>query len=93
MSRPNDYGGVFRRLKVYVDGQVVAGLRPNERVTFDLPVGRHRAHGAMDWARSSDLELDIAEGASVAFEVSLPFSAVWASFTSPKTAVKISQTA
>lgn len=92
MSRPNDLGGVLRRLTASVGGHEVAALRPNERAVLTLAPGHHVVHGEMDWTCSRQLELDLAEDDSAAVEVSLPFSSVLASFIAPKTAVKIRQT-
>lgn len=65
---------------MYVDGKKVAGLRTKEQVSLDLPVGRHVAYGRMDWVRSSELELDIADGVTAGFEGSMTLSAGWAWF-------------
>jgi hypothetical protein len=91
VRRPNDMGGRFRRLKIYIDGQEVAGLRPNQTYTAELADGVHEVRGRMDWARSKPLSVGVTGDELVSVEVSLPFRAAFKVFTDPKHAVQVRQ--
>jgi len=91
--RANDYGGRFRRLKVFADGALVCELKPNQEAEVRLAAGVHVLHAEMDWARSPGLSITVGavdpEGRAPTVEVSLPFKAILASVTRPRTAVRI----
>ena len=88
IRRPNDGGGHFRRLKVFIDGVQVAGLRPNRSHTAEVTVGIHQVQARMDWVTCNPLTIDITSEQVITVEVSLPFSAAIKSFTDPKHAVQ-----
>jgi hypothetical protein len=89
VRRPNDWGGRFRRLKVVVDGQEAAGLRMNQETRLDLAPGRHEVFGRMDWMRSPELAVTLNDATPAVVVVSLPLSAIVATFVTPRRAVKI----
>lgn len=89
IRRPNDGGGYFRRLKVYIDGTEVAGLRPNETHTVEIADGVHEVRVRMDWVTCDPLSVEVTEGEAVTVEVSLPFSAVIKTFTDSKHAIQV----
>jgi hypothetical protein len=88
IHRPNDYGGTFRRLKVYVDGAEVAGLLPNKTFTIEVTAGVHEVRGRMDWATCHPLPVQVPQDEVVTVEVSLPLSSLVQSFVARKRAVK-----
>ena len=88
IRRPNDYGGRFRRLKIYFDGVEVTGLRPNETLTIEVAAGLHEVRGRMDWATCKPLPVEVTDSTPVTVEVSLPYWGVARSFVTPKRAVK-----
>jgi hypothetical protein len=88
IHRPDDLGGRFRRLKIYVDGLEVVGMRPNKTFTIEVAAGVHEVRGRMDWATCHPLPVEIRDGETVTVEVSLPFWGVLKSFVMPKRAVK-----
>ena len=88
VSRPSDWGGRFRKLKIVVDGEVVAALRPNEQWQTELSEGTHTVSGRMDWASSPPLEVAITSEGLAHVEVSLPYLSVLQAFVTPRRAVK-----
>jgi hypothetical protein len=88
IKRPNDLGGYFRRLKIYVDGAEVAGLRPNKTFTIEVIAGVHEVRGRMDWRSCVPLRVQVTDGEIAPVEVSLPYSSAIKSFTDPKHAVQ-----
>jgi hypothetical protein len=89
VSRPDDSAGLLREALIHVDGSVAARLRPGRSATLDLAPGPHVVQAAMDWTTSAPVQVDVAPGATVHLEVSLPWSALWRSFTSPRTAMTL----
>jgi hypothetical protein len=88
VHRPDDWGGRIRRLKIFIDGAEVAGLRPNESHTAELPAGLHHVRGQMDWATCAPLPIEVPDGGTVHAEVSLPYTKVFRAFVTPKRAVQ-----
>jgi hypothetical protein len=88
IRRPDDWGGRLRRLRIFIDGEEVAGLRPNEVHTAELPAGPHNVRGQMDWATCAPLPIEVPDGGTVQVEVSMPYVAVLKAFVAPKRAVR-----
>jgi hypothetical protein len=88
IHRPDDWGGRFRRLRIFVDSVEVAGLRPNGRYTAELPAGEHQVRGQMDWATCAPLSIVLPDVGTVHAEVSLPYTAVIKAFATPKRTVQ-----
>ncbi len=88
VQRPQDTGGMLRDLRVLVDGERLAGLKPGESADLVLSPGQHEVQGAMDWAHSPIVTVDLHDGMTAVVEVSLPFTAVFRSFFSPKRAIQ-----
>jgi hypothetical protein len=88
IHRPDDWGGRIRRLRIFIDDAEVAGLRPNESHTAELPAGQHEVRGQMDWATCAPLQIEVPDGWTVHAEVSMPYTAVFKSFIKPKRAVQ-----
>ncbi len=59
ITQANDSGGRFRRMRVYVDQAEVAGLKPNELQSYELPSGAHTVSGKMDWPTGEPLRVDV----------------------------------
>jgi hypothetical protein len=88
LVRPNDHGGRYRSVEVFMDGHKVADLRPNRQVTLDLPVGRHEVLGRMDWVRSCAVMIEASENDEFTVELSLPFRAIIDTFIRPSRAIR-----
>jgi hypothetical protein len=88
IRRPDDWGGRFRRLRILIDGAEVAGLRPNDSYTAELPAGLHEVRGQMDWATCAPLAIEVGDSGLVNVEVSLPYTAVFKAFVAPKKTVQ-----
>lgn len=52
IKRGNDYFGVARKLKVYIDEQHVGGVRWQQTEDFVVTPGRHLVYVKMDWCTS-----------------------------------------
>ena len=52
----------FRRYRVVVDGEQVASIGRGQRLDLPVPPGRHAVVLQVDWARSPQLEVDVAPG-------------------------------
>ena len=89
VQRPNDGGGILRRLVVQVDGSEVARLKQGESADVPLPPGKHTVVGSMDWTSTPALSLDLAEDEKARVEVALPLSALWNMVRRPRTALSI----
>jgi hypothetical protein len=89
VTRPDDSVGMLREALIHVDGSVAARLRPGRSATLDLAPGPHVVQAAMDWTTSAPLQVHAEPGETVHLEVSLPWSALWRSFTSPRTAMSL----
>lgn len=79
---------MLRGLRVIVDGQELASLKPGESADLPLSPGHHEVQGAMDWARSPVLDVELAGGTTSTVEVSMPFSEVFRAFVTPERAVR-----
>jgi hypothetical protein len=88
LVRPNDYAGRYRSLKVLVDGQQAAALKPNQRVSIVVGDGAHEAVGKMDWMRSRPTSFDIAGSEDVTVELSIPFGSIFDAVFRPRRAIR-----
>lgn len=84
-----DSAGVFRDLRVFVDGMYVVGLKPGHSRSVEVAAGRHEVVGNMDWAKSPVLVCEVPEGEHVVVEVSLSFVGALESFLPGRTPVKV----
>lgn len=80
----HDEAGLLRRIKVKVDGKVVAKLRPQQQVELDLAVGEHVILAQMDWFTGGPVTLNFQENDFVRLKVSLSFVKSWRGFIEPK---------
>ena len=62
VRRGGSTGDALRRYKVFVDGEVVARLRPNKQVELDVSPGAHEIQLKLDWAKSKPLTVDTSSG-------------------------------
>lgn len=83
LSRGDDSAGVLRHIRVAVDGELVALLKPRTVAEVDVPPGRHRVRASMDWTTSRALDLDLVPGEHVEIRTGLPFSMLWRMVTAP----------
>lgn len=74
ITRKNDYFGLARKLKVYVDNKHVGNVRWKNSVDISVPPGRHEFYVKMDWCRSTPIQLNIRENDLVEYEVLTPGS-------------------
>jgi hypothetical protein len=88
VRREQDGGGLLRRIRVLLDGNLVAELRMGESAQVQVGDGRHVLQAKMDWVSSPPLVLECAPGEVRRVKVALPGSALWRSFTSPGSALR-----
>ena len=72
ITRSNDSFGVGRKLKIYVDDVHTGDVGWNETADLYLDPGNHRVYVKMDWCRSADQKLEVEDGHTVEFRVTIP---------------------
>lgn len=87
LQRASDTAGAARRVRVDLDGVVVARLRPGQAETVSVRSGPHSIQARMDWTSSSPLSVEIPKNGKVQVEVSMPWSAFWKSYLTPRRAL------
>jgi hypothetical protein len=87
LQRASDTAGAVRRMRVDLDGVVVARLRPGETETLRVRPGPHSVQARMDWTSSSPLPVEVPKNGRIRVEVSLPWSAFWKTFFTPRRAL------
>lgn len=70
--RDNDFFGIFRELKVYIDGNHVGGVKWRKSTDFSISPGKHELYVKMDWCKSKPLEIKINEKKLLEYSVSGP---------------------
>ncbi len=83
LSRGDDSAGMMRSIRVTVDGEPVALLKPRTVAEVDVPPGRHRVRASMDWTTSRAMDLDLTPGERVEIRTGLPLSMLWRMITAP----------
>jgi hypothetical protein len=58
----------LRRYRVMIDGEWVAMIKRGQRIDVPVTPGRHTVFLQVDWARSPQLEVDLAPGQTVSLE-------------------------
>ena len=89
LERKRDGVGVFRRVKVTVDGEVVARLRPGARVEVDVTPGPHRVQAHMDWISSEEVQVAPERDERPTVLVAYGFSGSLAMFRRVRTEISI----
>jgi hypothetical protein len=77
--RKSERMGYFRKLKVAVDDEVVAQLKPGESVTVQVSPGLHSLEARMDWEKSAPCVVNLADDGSAVVEARAFF---WSSLLS-----------
>ncbi|HEX4059653.1 MAG TPA: hypothetical protein VHY58_01415 [Streptosporangiaceae bacterium] len=65
---PGGWKDRLRRYQVVIDGEQVAAIKHGERVDLPVTPGKHTVFMKISWARSPQLELDVAPGQVVTLE-------------------------
>ncbi len=90
VERHLDPFALYRRLKILLDGQPVAGLKPGDSVDLIGPGGEHEIRARLDWTLSPPLLVtDPGEGAVVTVIVGFRgmWEGMWRSFLTPRSAL------
>ena len=65
---PGAWRDRLRRYRVMIDGEPVAMIKRGQRIDLPVTPGRHTVFLQIDWARSPQLEVDLAPGQTVLLE-------------------------
>ena len=70
VERQKGYYGMFRVLKIVIDGNIVAELKQSETATtIDVPAGAQEIWGKMDWGKTKKTHIeDIPDGKILVFK-------------------------
>ena len=58
IERQKGFYGLFRTLKIVVDGDNVAELKQGRSIMLDLPIDAREIWGEMDWGKTKRMPLD-----------------------------------
>ena len=62
IHRPMDYFGICRKLKVWIDGVHIGGVRTEETEIFEVTDAIHTVQVSMDWCKSVPYEVEGSNG-------------------------------
>ena len=65
ITRKQGFFGRFRKLKILVDGEIVASVGGSDSASIAVAPGHHSVTVKMDWVESQPLELDVTDGETV----------------------------
>jgi hypothetical protein len=68
LTRVVDYFAMWRKYRVFVDGQKVGTILYRKTEYLSVRPGRHRVQVRIDWWRSNLVSIDIAEGEDIYLE-------------------------
>ncbi|MFE9959263.1 hypothetical protein [Micromonospora sp. NPDC005299] len=71
VRRAFDAGGVLRRMKIEVDGQVVARLKRGAAQSVDVAPGRHVVQAHLDWQSSEPVEVHLVGTETIGLEAAI----------------------
>ncbi|WP_328338559.1 hypothetical protein [Micromonospora sp. NBC_00421] len=91
VRRGNDLGGLLRRMKIELDGVVVARLKQGESITLKVNPGPHVFRARLDWLTSAPLELHVEENMQFTLAVAAgeKVQTYDATFIRPETALEL----
>ena len=72
ITRGNDYFGVMRKLKVYINEKHLGSVKHNSSVDFNVSPGKHDVYVKMDWCKSEPVTLKLKDGNMIEYEVYTP---------------------
>ena len=72
ITRGNEYVGMGRKLKVFIDNTYIGNVGWNETSVFPVTTGQHSIYVKMDWCRSAPISVEIEDGGAIEFEVMSP---------------------
>ena len=68
LTRVRDYCGIFRKMRVFLDGQKVGRFPYGTRAVFAAAPGEHDVYVQMDWCRSEPLGVSVESGQVIELE-------------------------
>jgi hypothetical protein len=72
ITRNNEYFGMGRGLKVFIDNTHVGDAGWNETSEFSVTPGQHVVYVEMDWCQSAPATVNLTDGDTSEFEVTVP---------------------
>lgn len=72
ITRYQDFFGIMRKLKVFIDGEHVGNVQWDNSKEFSISSGPHQLCVKMDWCKSEPINIDVGENEIVKYEVTLP---------------------
>lgn len=72
ITRYQDFFGIMRKLKVFIDGRHIGDVRWDNSNEFSISPDSHQLYVKMDWCKSKPINIDIGENEVVKYEVTLP---------------------
>ncbi|MBM0258106.1 hypothetical protein [Micromonospora sp. 4G55] len=89
--RALDAGGVLRRIKIEVDGQVMARLKRGAAQSVEAAPGRHVVRAQLDWQSSGPVEVHLTGTEAIALEAAITERSMTftATFLQPKTGLDL----
>ncbi len=76
------------RLRIDIDGALVARLYPGGTVRVDVPAGRHLVVARKDWTRAAPLEVNLDPGEEIDVFAWIPWGVYLAAYCTPKHALR-----
>ncbi|MEH0822147.1 MULTISPECIES: hypothetical protein [unclassified Micromonospora] len=70
VRRGEDLGGLLRKMKIEVDGDVVAKLEQGSSIDLNMQPGRHVFRAKLDWQASAALEIYVTAESKIVLEIS-----------------------
>ena len=71
IGRALDASGLLRRIKIEIDGHVVARLKRGALQSVDVAPGRHVVRAHLDWQSSAPVEVHLAGTETIALEAAI----------------------
>ena len=88
IQRNRSGAGQLRHMRIYVDQNCVARLRPGGEWEAPVEPGHHEVAARMDWCASSPLVVDLPKDGETTVKVSFPLSSILKIFLRPKRAIE-----
>ncbi|MBQ1036064.1 hypothetical protein [Micromonospora sp. C81] len=71
VRRALDASGLLRRIKIEIDGHVVARLKRGAVQSVDVAPGQHVVRAHLDWQSSAPVEVHLADTETIALEAAI----------------------
>lgn len=93
VRRSQESTGILRRIRIQIDGQEAAALRPGQQVSLSAAVGAHSVQAFIDWCSSPPLVIDIRDDQVKTIEVAMPWTFLRTMIRNPSEALTLREVA